>query len=430
MIREISVSNFKSLKSVTLSLSPLAIFCGPNASGKTNLVEALDFLSHVFRNGLQYGVSEKGGFYNMCFRRVRRTKGAIAFRVVAETKQSRDKGRKSILEISFSIRAKSEAIRAEFVVEQEEYSFSIEDNETKSTLGRLKIRRTDKGYRSEAWLGDAMSFDQLFGFKSQENLTEILGDLFEPGPQQLLLTGIRGFSLGFFNRFKRAASELEGLRVFQINPRTARQAGAPSVSRGLGKHGENLPVAVDNFLARKTLANRLLSWMQDVVPGVSSLDSGYTVTKQIGLFLHERGFGAPWYADDLSDGTIISLALFICLLEPTHRTVVIEEPENGLHPWILKRFLDRCREVSNERQVLITTHSPLVVASARPEELFLIERTGGETRIIRAIERDQALPQLIRKDFLDLGEYWMSGSLGAVPEPPYSGTGEDESEPD
>jgi hypothetical protein len=298
--------------------------------------------------------------------------------------------------------------------------------EKKSTLGFLKILRTDKGYTSESWPTDDRTFGQLFGLESQANFNEILEDVFEPLPQQLLLTALRGVSFGFFNRLKRVSAELEGLRVFQINPRTARQAGTPSVTRGLGKHGENLPVAVDTFLARRNLGNRLLSWMQDVVPALSSLEPGYTETKQIGLFLHERGFGAPWYAEDLSDGTIMSLALFISLLEPTHRTVVIEEPENSLHPWILKRFLDRCREVSAERQILITTHSPLVVASARPEELFLIERKSGETGVVPATDRDHALSQLMRKDFLDLGEYWMSGSLGAVPEPPESIEAEDE----
>lgn len=426
MIREISISNFKSIKNITISLSPFSIFCGPNASGKTNFVEALDFLSQVFRNGLQYGVSEKGGFYNICFRRIRRTKGAIAFRVIAETKESKAKGRKTVLEVSFSIRARSEAIRAEFVVEHEEYAFSIEDRETRSVIGHLKIVRTESEYKSESWPADDKVFNQLFGFGNLANLNEVLTDLFTPLPQQLLITGLKSVSFGLFNTFRRVFLELDGLHVFQINPRIARQAGAPSVIRGLGKHGENMPLAVDNFLARRNLGNRLISWLQDVVPALSSLEPGYTETKQIGLFLHERGFGAPWYADDLSDGTIMSLALFICLLEPTHRTVVIEEPENSIHPWILKRFLDRCREVSTERQILLTTHSPLVVASAKPDELYLFERKSGETGVTRAIDREGALPQLIKKDFLDLGEYWMSGSLGAIPEPPELDPDEDD----
>jgi len=170
MIREISVSNFRSLKNVTLSLSPLSIFCGPNASGKSNLVGALDFLSQVFRNGLPYGVSEKGGFYNICFRRIRRTKGAIAFRVVAETRASRSKGRKLILELDFSIRARSEAIRAEFVVETENYKFTIEDSESEVNRAFVEIRRVDDKYVADAWPQDDKLFDDLFGLKTKASL--------------------------------------------------------------------------------------------------------------------------------------------------------------------------------------------------------------------------------------------------------------------
>lgn len=173
MIREISVSNFKSLRNVNISLGPLSIFCGPNASGKTNFVEALDFLSQVFRNGLQYAVSEKGGFYNICFRRIRRTKGAIYFRILVDTKSPRTKDFRSILELSFSIRAKSEAIRAEFIVEQEEYRFSAEEIGTQRTLGFLKISRTEQKYVSESWPPDKKIFNDLFGFESVETFQSI-----------------------------------------------------------------------------------------------------------------------------------------------------------------------------------------------------------------------------------------------------------------
>jgi hypothetical protein len=58
----------------------------------------------------------------------------------------------------------------------------------------------------------------------------------------------------------------------------------------------------------------------------------------------------------------------------------------------------------------------LVVATARPENLFLVEKSFGRTQIIPAIEREPLLPEIIRKDFLNLGDYWLSGGLGAVPE--------------
>jgi AAA15 family ATPase/GTPase len=76
LITDFRIENFRSLKDVTFNCPPLSFFCG------TNLAEALDFLSKVFNNGLSYAVAEKGGFYNICFRRERRSKGAILFKFV------------------------------------------------------------------------------------------------------------------------------------------------------------------------------------------------------------------------------------------------------------------------------------------------------------------------------------------------------------
>lgn len=416
MIEELEIANYKSLKSVRVPLRRVSFFCGPNASGKTNLAEALDFVSEVFRNGLQYAVAEKGGFYNICFRRQRRTKGAISFKIIGQTRIE-----KELLlgyEVSFSFRAQSQAIRSKFLVEQEEYLFRISTPSPGIDSYTVRIFRLDKKYIAEARDVEIQGFERMFGVNSINSFREVVTQVFKPRPQQLLLGPGQTFGFGFFNAVQRVARELEGFRVFQINPRTARQAGAPSVTKGLGRHGENLPVVVEAFLSRRRLSRRLLSWMRDVLPDLIDLLPRYTETKQTGLFMQEKGFGLPWYAEDLSDGTIMALGLFICLLEPSHRTVLIEEPENSLHPWILKRFLDRCREVSGERQILITTHSPLVVSAAEPDELFLIERRRGQTEVIPAVSREPELNGIIKENLLDLGDYWMSGGLGAVPAPP------------
>jgi hypothetical protein len=67
----------------------------------------------------------------------------------------------------------------------------------------------------------------------------------------------------------------------------------------------------------------------------------------------------------------------------------------------------------------MTTHSPLVVAASNPNELFLIERRGGITSVVSAVTREPYLSDVIKKEVLDLGEYWLSGSLGGIPEAPY-----------
>lgn len=426
MLDRISIENFKSIKNVEVYLRPISIFCGPNASGKTNFAEAMDFLSHVFREGLQYAVAEKGGFYNISFRRIRRTKRAISFSIAGHHNISnKEAGR---FEISFSIGAQSEAIRAQFAVESEEYFLSRVSRTDPAQFTTLRIRREQNRYEATAHAKNDEAFEGAFELPGVEWFKEFIKSNVRPQSQELLMGTSRTFNWALFSGARRITRDLEGLKVFQINPRIARQPGTPSVERGMGRHGENLPVALDGFLTRRRLWRRLLTWTRDVVPSLAGWQTRYTETKQVGLFLEEKGFGAPWYADDLSDGTIMSMALFMCLLEPKHRVVMVEEPENSLHPWALKRFLDRCREVSSERQIMITTHSPLVVSAAQPDELFLIERPKGETQITPASQRFPNLSEVIRKSAMELGEFWLSGGIGAVPEP-QEGAGEDEEKP-
>lgn len=417
MFTEIEVQNFKSLRSVKIPFRRLSYFCGPNASGKSNFAEALDFVSNVLRNGLQHAVAEKGGFYNMCFRRIRRTKGAIAFRIAGEAKLTKE----TIVgyETKFSFRTQTESIRSQFLVQTEEYSFHIVSPDEPEKFVTLLISRKGDSYVAQTSSSIFGTIDNVFSFTSIEQFNSALATGYKPRPQQLLI-GNSNFLFELFDAPWQLQRDLEGLRVFQMNPRTLRNAGTPSVYEGLGRHGENLPVIVEAFLRRKALGPRLLSWMQDILPDLNNLLTDYTQSKQVGLFIQERGFGAPWYVEDVSDGTIMALGLFIALLEPDHRTILIEEPENCLHPWILMRFLEHCREISDVKQVLITTHSPLVVGGARPEELFLIERAHGETTIVPAQEREPHLDAIVRRQALDLGEYWLSGGFGGVPEVPTS----------
>ncbi len=416
MFTEIEIQNFKSLRSVQIPFKRLSYFCGPNASGKSNFAEALDFVSNVFRNGLQHAVAEKGGFYNMCYRRMRRTKGAIAFRVAGEEQLNKSIGVQHVTKFSF--RTQTEAIRSQYLVQTEEYSFHIYSRDEPEKFVSLLISRTNDRYSAQTSSSIFGAIEKVFNFRSIEKLNAAFAAGYKAHPQRLLIGGNSNFLFELFEAPWQLQRDLEGLRVFQMNARTARKAGTPSVYEGLGRHGENLPVVVESFLRRKGLAPRLLSWMQDILPDLGNLLTDYTQTKQIGLFIQERGFGAPWYVEDVSDGTIMALGLFIALLEPEHRTILIEEPENCLHPWILMRFLEHCREISESKQVLITTHSPLVIGGARPEELFLIERAGGETKIVPAQEREPHLDTIVRRQALDLGEYWLSGGFGGVPDVP------------
>ena len=67
-LHRLEIHNYKSLRNVAIEPTPLSVFVGPNASGKTNLADAIDFLRHVYAWGLEKAVENKGGYENICYR--------------------------------------------------------------------------------------------------------------------------------------------------------------------------------------------------------------------------------------------------------------------------------------------------------------------------------------------------------------------------
>jgi predicted ATPase len=156
------------------------------------------------------------------------------------------------------------------------------------------------------------------------------------------------------------------------------------------------------------------------VPTIERIETDYVETRELGLYLREQGIQRRLFASELSDGTLRTLAMFVPLIDPRIPFVVIEEPENSIHPWVVRNFVDACRACSNEKQVMLTTHSPVLVSRLAPSELYIADRTKGETKILAATAADLEVEDIVRKGIQDLGSYWDSGAMRAVPARPQS----------
>ncbi|UCC32314.1 MAG: AAA family ATPase, partial [Phycisphaerales bacterium] len=216
--------------------------------------------------------------------------------------------------------------------------------------------------------------------------------------------------------FRAVTESLSSVGIYQISPASAREPGDPSGRKELGRTGTNLPAAVQHLQKTQPEALReLVRHMQKAVSTFSTIETDYVETKQLGLFVKEKGVGRRWFSTDLSDGTLRTLAIFVPLLDSRLSLVAIEEPEDGIHPWIIDDFINTCRERSQQKQVVLTTHSPILVSNLRPAELYLVDRREGATKIYRAAEVDRSLEEIIKEGVMDLGNYWNSGQMSAVP---------------
>lgn len=417
-LKRLEIHNYKSLRNVVLEPGPLSVFVGPNAAGKSNFADALDFLGEVYRWDLEGAVKKKGGYENICFRQAKRGDDRIRFRVVLEIERKFRKrdasiavpGTGLILDHTFELGIRSRGPRGAFYVLSESFSaYGIGES-----ANELVVRLLRSEEKSEAELPPHSRKD----LKSEHDLDpESLAAVVDS------LGSSEGLSLEtmrlFFPWVTTFTKTVSALRVFQLNPRHCRGDGVPTPNADLDRFGGNLPAVID-YLKREEPQeySRLLDAVRRVLPSLESVETDFTHTKTLGLFLKEIGVNRSWTAEDLSDGTIQAIALLAATFDPRIPIIVIEEPENSVHPWAIRTFVQAFREASEQKQIFLTTHSPILIDQIRPEELWVVQRPRLETKISPVLELDPSLKEAWGQGKFTLSEYLDSGALPeAVPAP-------------
>ena len=125
----------------------------------------------------------------------------------------------------------------------------------------------------------------------------------------------------------------------------------------------------------------------------------------------ERGLSHPFYAHQLSEGTLRYLWLTTLLQSPNLTALtLIDEPEVSLHPELLSLLVDQLREASNRSQIVVATHSDTLIRFLEPKEVVVFDSDEDSmTKLTRADELD--LDDWLKDYSLD--ELWRNGRLGA-----------------
>lgn len=167
-----------------------------------------------------------------------------------------------------------------------------------------------------------------------------------------------------------------------LNSESMRRPSPPLKKGGFLADGSNLPHVVAALPAGPTGKSAWLEHLRTVLP----LNDITVVTKEEDrsryLVVHyENGAKVPsWH---LSDGTLRLLALTLLAYLPNNTgTYFIEEPENGIHPQAVEAVFQSLSSLY-EGQVLVATHSPVLVGMIQPRELLCFSCTStGETDVI------------------------------------------------
>ncbi|MER8263027.1 AAA family ATPase [Streptomyces griseus] len=420
------IKRFKSLYDVSLDFSNFRVLTGPNGSGKSNLVDAIGFLGEVYRFGIDYAVGRSGGIDAIAYRAQRRTTIGVQFVVKASLNLSelisfRGRRRANVpdltfsIEHSFTIKPASGSSASDYAVSRETFKVHAEHEE-----GWLEILSLsdDAGKAPHVFMIPSSGFSEsvtealriALGYLWRDREPSVQDELFNiPGTQKVVGLDVLASPIPIFREFR---NRMSFIQAYRLNPTACRKPGALTPNASLESDGGNLPAVVARMAIRQNeVWQRVMAGMRHIMSGLQDIstepspDSGGLVLK-----FHERGGGRPWFAREVSDGTIQALALLIALHDKRRPIVLIEEPENAIHPWVLRRFLEDCREVG-DRQVVLTTHSPILLRLLRPEEVVLLWRVSGKSNIKPLIAASPEVRDLYYDKGFDVFDIYDSGLI-------------------
>lgn len=134
--------------------------------------------------------------------------------------------------------------------------------------------------------------------------------------------------------------------------------------------------------------------------------------EQVRLEWRQKGTDFPFQPNQLSDGTIRFVCLATALLQPNPpATIVIDEPELGLHPYAISILADLIKSASERTQVIVSTQSPTLLDHFAPEEIVVVNRQNGRSTFDR-LEAEELAGWL--EDY-SVGELWQKNVVRGGP---------------
>lgn len=414
------IKNFRSLKDITLGrlwnqqkkkpLTPLTAVIGKNGVGKSTIFDAFGFLSDCLKFGVEEACDKggRGGYQRLLSKG---QKGPIEFEIYYKEDGN---ARPITYEVAFDI----DDTGRPFVARER-----LRQRRKKQSHGwpfSFLVLNNGKGV---VWAGeqdgkqitDSDKFDVHDLMKNLENEESKETEVVELSDKRRLGIATLG-SLKQHPRISAFRQFIEGWYLSYFTPDAARSLPLAGPQKHLNIHGDNLGNVVQ-YMEReypKKFQN-ILNKIAQKIPGIDKISTERTNDGRLLLKFNDKGFQDPFYAQQMSDGTLKIFAYMLLLEDPNPPPFLcIEEPENGLYHKLLESLAKEFREHANGRkdgsQVFVTTHQPYLVDALEPEEVWILEKKEDGFSYIRRASDDELVNNLVQEG-LPLGGLWYSDYL-------------------
>ncbi|WP_353931004.1 ATP-binding protein [Okeanomitos corallinicola TIOX110] len=368
MLSKLKVQHYKSLFDTEIDLEPLTVFIGPNGSGKSNICEALavlsDFLNRLIDN-------------------------TVNMSVVSFLSQSLT-----------TLNTNPQSLESKFWHGNTDFILLEVNTLTENTH----------------------PFSRISVYLDYPARTVRIGNNEIKWNPQPSTNSLRTFLVNNQYSNSPVSKSLKKVSIYDFSPGDiSRQTSTTPIMK---RTGEGIAYTLlDILLANREGFDELEARLTLLVPNIKKIVLPRGENNTFSLELVDKYSDHHIPAADISDGTLRLLAFLTALYqEDTPSIICFEEIENGVHPWLLHKMMELLKIVSTEGitgnpvQVLITTHSPVLLNYVEPHQVRAVELDQeGKTQVHKLPVESVRFQKALEAYDGALGELWFTNVFGGNP---------------
>lgn len=360
MINRIEIENFKSIQTMDLELLPINVLIGANGAGKSNFIDFFKFVKNIYDGNLEDYLADEVGAENVLYFGLKKSdylSGKIEFN------------------------------------KKNAYYFELKANKAGDLLFRKEGTQFNRDWYSTGWDDESLG----------------------KGHKESLLKEKQGGRYGFIKNY------MDSFKIFHFHD-TSKTAkiklkGNIDDNKSLREDGGNLAAFL--YLLQEKYPKDFKR-IEMVIRSVAPYFEGFNLSPDrkneeiIRLEWKEKGSDKYFNATHLSDGTLRFMALTTLLLQPNlPNTIIIDEPELGLHPFAINKLAGLIKKAAAQSQVIISTQSVNLVDNFEPEDIITVDRKENQSVFER--KNSVILEHWLLEYSNSMGDLWNKNIIGGRP---------------
>jgi predicted ATPase len=358
-LRRIKIKGFKSIRECDLEFRDINVLIGCNGAGKSNLISVFTMLRHVLSSELSFYVGQNG-----------------------------------VISLFYSGIKKTECILAEFYFNRGSYSFELVPTQYNSVI----FKEERFGYQGQWESSGLVSGGYKESVWEQGSGNKNIDHYFLPVLKTLQWRVYHFHDTGNNSKVK---SE------HNITNNKALLYDASNLAAFLLRLRSGYPLNYQKIIDAIQL---IAPYFKDFELDPNEFNSEYVI-----LRWRQRGCEDIFSASQLSDGTLRFICLATLLLQPDNlqpATIIIDEPELGLHPFAVTVFADLVKRAAAMKQIILSTQSVDLVNEFEADDIVVVDHVDNASTFSRLSAEEL---RVWLEDDYSLGELWCKNLLGGRP---------------